>query len=252
MAPRKRCREENQAMEAHPRRMPPHMRVQVAWGNVTSFVSLCGHVLDAEGRFNATEFPALAFFYSPMVACADSGTVTLQFDKSGSVTERILQERRQLPCPVHGPFRCPCHLMHELADIVAKLLCEICCQHASFDVSIDCDRPYPHILINSQAETWSLSLVGLPTPPKVFGPFPLGTSTSPHSIKKYWLQYIEKSKVVDDACIMCGVMSETRCVMCLCLLCARCGELCGACGGYSCRGCSTAERGMTICYNCYR
>ncbi|KAG5486407.1 hypothetical protein LSCM4_07335 [Leishmania orientalis] len=251
-APRKRCREENQEIDADPRHMPPHMRVQVAWENATSLVTLRGRVLDADGRFNAAEYPGLVFFYNPVVTCVASGTVTLHFDNSASVTERILQGGRQPPCPVHGPFRCPCHLMHEVADGVAMLLSEIFCQHAPFDVSIDCDRPYPHIHIDSQAKTWSLSLVGLPVPPKVFGPFPLGTSTSPQSIKKYWFQYIEKSKALADACIMCGTVPAARCAKCLCLLCQRCGEHCGACGSYFCHGCSTAESGMTLCYNCHR
>ncbi|CBZ24035.1 conserved hypothetical protein [Leishmania mexicana MHOM/GT/2001/U1103] len=252
-APRKRCREENYAIDAYPRHLPPHVRVQVAWENTTTFVSLRGHVLDPHGCFNSGEFPGLAFFYNPVVACVASGTVTLHLDNSASATERILREERPLPCPVHGPFRCPCHIMHEAADGVAQLLREIFCQHSPFDVSIDCHRPYPHISIDSQARTWSVSLVGLPLPPKSFGPFPLGNITSPQSIKIYWFQYIEKSKVIEDACVMCGVVSGIHCSRCLCRLCQRCGEHCANCGSYVCRGCSTAgENGTTICYNCPR
>ncbi|CAJ1017554.1 hypothetical protein, conserved [Leishmania lindenbergi] len=250
-APRKRYREENYAIDANLRRVPQHVRVQVACENTTCFVSLRGHVLDAQGRFNSVEFPGLAFFYNPVVACVASGTITLHFDSSNTVTERILHEHWRPPCPIHGPFRCACYTMHKVADEVAQLLREIFCQDAPFDVSIDCLRPYPHIRIDSQTRTWSVSLVGLPLPPKAFGPFPLGTVTSPQSIKNHWFLYSEKSRVVGSACIMCGSGSVMECARCLCLLCTGCGEHCGACGRYICRGCSSAgESGMTICYNC--
>ncbi|GET86131.1 hypothetical protein, conserved [Leishmania tarentolae] len=247
----KRCREENCTRDGYRGHLAPHLRVQVVWESTSTFVSLRGHVLDACGRFNSAEFPGLAIFYNPVVACVASGTVTLHVDNSPEVMERILCEKRLLPCPVHGPFRCPCHIMHEAADGVAQLLREIFCENLPFDVSIDCYRPYPHILIDSKSRTWSVALVGLPLPPKSFGPFPLGSITSPQSIKSYWSQYTEKSKVIEDACIMCGIVSGSQCTRCLSRLCERCGERCGSCGSYVCRGCSTAGAdGTTICYNC--
>ncbi|KAG5498491.1 hypothetical protein JKF63_02777 [Porcisia hertigi] len=250
---RKRCREETHTIEACSRRTPPHVRVLVACENTTALVSLRGHVLDAYGHFNSAEFPGLVFFYNPVVASVDSGAVTLSLCDSASITELILKQNWKTPCPVHGPFRCACNVMHKVADKVSQLLSETFCQHLPFDVSIDCQRLYPHIHIDSQTKTWSLSLVGLPLPQKMLGPFPLGAVASPQSVKKYWFEYTEKSKVVDNACIMCAVSTMTQCTRCLCPLCQCCGVICSACERYVCHGCSAAcESGMTICYHCPR
>lgn len=251
--PRKRGRDDNgsAALDAYPRHTPQRVRVQVVCERGTGFVSLRGHVLDAHGRFNAADFPGLAFFYNPSVASVACGTVTLHLGYTTASAHHVLHDKRHHPCPVHGPFRCPCHTMHQAAEGVAQLLREIFCQDAPFDVSIDCQRPYPHLLIDSQERTWSVGLFGLPLPPAVLGPFPLGNITSPQSIKNYWQQYNTKSRVAEDACAMCGGSTITQCTRCQCRLCPGCGELCSACNGFVCRGCSAeCEGGASICYNC--
>lgn len=248
---RSRAEEEGDVLVSYSRHVPPHVRVQVLCGGYTSLLSLRGHVLDAEGRFNAAEFPGLTFFFSPSVLSVESGTVVLHFPDACPAHDYIANYKRHHPCPVHGPFRCPCHIMHEVAGAVTLLLREIFCQHAPFDVTIDCERSYPHMCIHSESQTWTISLVGLPLPPRKLGPFPLGGVASPQSIKSYWSQYGQRSKVSDDVCVMCGVATATQCASCACRICARCSEECGVCGGGVCRGCCAAdERGVTNCYRC--
>ncbi|KAK7201825.1 hypothetical protein NESM_000249500 [Novymonas esmeraldas] len=250
---RKRCRDESDSLVGYHRPLLSHVRVQIAWDDATtSLLSLRGQVLDAQGQFNAAEFPGLAFFYSPVVVCVACGTATLMLGDPRAATERLARETRHRPCPLHGPFRCPCHVMHEVADGVAQLLREVFCQHVPFDVSIDYHCPHPHLHIDSVARTWSLSLVGLPLPPLLVGSFPLGAAASPPSIKTRWLEYRERSRVVEDACVVCGTAAAvTHCSRCLCQLCQRCGEHCDGCGSYVCRGCcAVSECSSTTCYNC--
>lgn len=250
---RKRFRtdEEESALVSYARRVPPHARVRIVSNGLSSLISLRGHVLDPHGRFNITEFPSLAFFYNPLVVSVEVGTVVLHLPDNAPAREYIEHYTRCHPCPVHGPFRCPCHIMHEVADRVAQLLREVFCQHFPFDVTIDCERNYPHLCIHSQSQTWSASLVGLPLPPRTFGPFPLGGVASPQSIKAYWPQYCERNKVAENACVMCGVTTPTQCMSCSCRICVSCAETCGVCGSTVCRGCSAAnENGTTVCHRC--
>lgn len=253
--PRKRSRVEDDdtAIVSYSRHVPPHVRVRVLCGEFSALLSLRGHVLDTQGRFNTAEFPSLFFFYNPSVVCVESGTVVLLFPDCSSANESILHHTRHYPCPVHGPFRCPCHIMHEIADGIAQLLREVFCQHVPFDVTIDCERNHPHICIHSQSQTWSASLVGLPLPSRTFGPFPLGGIASPQSIKNHWSQYCQKNKVAEDACVMCSVATVTQCASCTCRVCGNCSEVCGTCGSRVCRGCSASdENGATVCYRCAR
>jgi hypothetical protein len=255
VAQRKRTRvdDEEHAMMSYPRRTPPHARVRVVWGEFSSLLSLRGHVLDAHGHFNTAEFPSLALFYSPTVVSVESGTVVLQFADSSAVHGYVTHYTTHHPCPVHGPFRCPCRIMHEMADSVTQLLREIFCQHIPFDVTIDGERNHPFLCIRSESQTWSTSLVGLPLPPRTFGPFPLGGIASPQSIKRNWSQYSLKNKVVEDACVMCGVTTATQCSSCACRLCGGCAGTCHLCGSMVCHGCSAAdEHGTTVCYRCAR
>ncbi|KPA74808.1 hypothetical protein ABB37_09083 [Leptomonas pyrrhocoris] len=254
-APRKRHRvdtDEN-AVVSYSRHVPPHVRVRAICGAFSSLLSLRGHVLDTQGRFNTSEFLSLAFFYNPSVVSVESGAVVLQFPDDSPANEYIRHYTRHHPCPVHGPFRCPCHIMHEVAGGVAQLLREVFCQHYPFDVVIDCERNHPHICIHTQLQSWSVSLVGLPLPPRTFGPFPLGSVASPQSIKNCWLQYGKKSKVDENACVLCGVVASAQCASCSCRMCGSCAEECGMCESKVCRGCSAAdENGVTICYRCAR
>ncbi|KPI90675.1 hypothetical protein ABL78_0271 [Leptomonas seymouri] len=253
--PRKRTRadEDENALVPYSRHVPPHVRVRVVCGSFSSLLSLRGHVLDAYGRFNTPEFPGLAFFYNPSVVSVESGMVVLHFPDSSPADEYIRQYTRHHPCPTHGPFRCPCHIMHKVADGIAQLLREAFCQHSPFDVVIDCERHYPHICIHTQLQAWSASLVGLPLPPRTFGPFPLGGVVSPSSIKNYWSKYCQKSTVDENACVLCGVTTSTQCASCMCHVCGNCAEGCGLCGNIVCRGCSAAdESGTSICYRCAR
>lgn len=252
---RKRTRtdEEENAVLSYSRHVPPHARVRVICGAFSSLLSVRGHVLDGHGGFNAAEFPGLAFFYQPSVAAVESGTVVLHFPDNSTAGEVIAHYTRRQPCPVHGPFRCPCYVMHEVAGSIRQLLREIFCQHFPFEVTIDSERSYPHLRIDSASQTWSALLVGLPLPPRTFGPFPLGGVASPQSITHHWSQYSQKSKLAEDACVLCLTATTMHCASCACRICDRCAEKCGSCESRVCHGCSAVdESGMTICYRCAR
>lgn len=232
--------------------LPYHVRAVDESNGSSSFLSLRGCVLDLNGQFNTSGFPGLTFFYEPRVESIAGGTVVLGFPSTRPVAQKIQQLSGYHPCPVHGPFPCPCHAMHTVADIVAQLLAEVFLQDSPFDVAIDCYRKYPHIRIDSLSKTWEVCLVGLPLPDRIFGPFPTGKITSPQSIKSHWLQYIEKSRIAADPCVMCGSSTPSRCMFCHYRLCKKCTEVCGRCGANVCQACcfSAVGDGVTCCYSC--
>lgn len=215
----------------------------------------------------STVFPGLHFFFGPsLLRSLGTGILAMQMRSNLTPADQLTENatRNWLPCPVHGPFGCSCHIFTRLVEHVEKLCDEILFFHDGttrwrvVEEGKECSSlnyEIPFFYVSTTTRSWWLYVVGISTPKKVVGPFPFFPSEKDaKSLINAWKRCIsfEPGEKVMKSCVRCGLAPDgQRCEKCRSFICSNCRVTCSMCSSLVCHACCFELReGGPMCLWC--
>ncbi|RNF23621.1 uncharacterized protein Tco025E_02843 [Trypanosoma conorhini] len=235
-------------------------RVYFSYGDwnalVTLYRPLAFDTLDPE------TFPGLTFFFAPRVVGVMNGHYVLSLNGVNRPCDHLLRQRPWLPCSYHGPFRCSCHALEQIARGVRQLERELTFLPRRLALRVTKAGKHetaPFIYMDNLTRAATICLCGLPLPQTVLGPMTLCLLDDEYSIARAISSAFSESHRKMNAgtkCVLCAAETDRTCSVCGCWVCAKCDIQCCSCGKNACKACvvnieEIPTKEEEYCLNCY-
>ncbi|ORC86404.1 uncharacterized protein TM35_000281200 [Trypanosoma theileri] len=210
-------------------------------------------------------FPGIAFFFLPHVIGMKDDRYLLALSEGETPCDSLIKRRPWQPCSLHGPFRCSCFILEQLARNVFQLEQELMMLRVRIEVVVDEKKDnqedmIPFLKVNTKERTVFLYLCGLPLPQRCYGPFNLYEVDDVMSIGHAITSALKGAQLmIKDfpKCVLCAIKTEDTCSVCQCVVCNNCGVLCLSCGKKACTACVVVVNTEALseedvcCFSCY-